>query len=312
MEPEPKPAPAIRSPITQVAWHDTMGGMSDKPTRSNVAGGAPGAAATRPVTVITGASEGVGRAIAHRLAARGQNLLLIARSPGPLAATAAAIRSGHAIDIATLALDVASPDATNALDAELARLGAHVDLLVNNAGVGYCGAFDAVAPGDLDNLIAVNVAAPGRLMLHVLPDMRRRGRGGIVNIASLGGYTPGPYQAAYYASKAYLISLSEAVAAEVRRDGVRVTVIAPGPVDTAFHARMRAEGALYRALLPSQSPEAVARWALFGYDLGLRVVVPGFFNSLGAVALWALPHALLVPLMALLLNPRRGDEHRSR
>jgi len=285
--------------------------MSDKPSQSVIAAGAEGTA-TRPVTVVTGATEGIGKAIAHRLAARRQNLLLIARSPEPLAATALAIRAEHPIEIATLALDIASPDAPTALDAELARLGAYVELLVNNAGIGYCGEFDAMELPELDHLVALNVGAPSRLMLHVLPGMRRRKRGGILNISSLGGYTPGPYQAAYYASKAYLTSLSEAVAAEVRSDGVQVTVAAPGPVETGFHARMRAEGALYRALLPASSPQAVARWALLGYDMGLRVVVPGFFNSLGAVALWVLPHALLVPLMALLLYPRRNNEQGDR
>jgi short-subunit dehydrogenase len=285
--------------------------MTEKPSQS-----APAAVAdrtpTRPVAVVTGASDGIGRAIAGRLAARGQSLLLIARSPGPLAAAAAAIRGDHPAEIATLTLDLAAPDAPAVLDAELARLGAHVDLLVNNAAVGYCGDFDAAAPHELDHLVALNVAAPGRLMLHVLPGMRRRRRGGVLNVASLGGYTPGPYQAAYYASKAYLMSLSEAVSAEVRADGVRVTVVAPGPVATGFHARMQAEGALYRFLLPASSPESVARWALLGYDLGLSVVVPGLFNVLSVVPLRVLPHALLVPLMALLLNPRRSNEQRSR
>jgi len=119
---------------------------------------------------------------------------------------------------------------------------------------------------------------------------------------------PGPYQAAYYASKAYLISLSEALAAEVRADGIRVTVVAPGPVRTAFHARMNAESAFYRRYLPSASPERVARWAMLGFDLGVRVVVPGVFNLLGAGAFRLLPHALLVPVMALLLHPRQGIE----
>jgi short-subunit dehydrogenase len=283
--------------------------MTGKPARAILAD-AP-RVTTRPIAVVTGASRGIGRAIAHRLAARGQNLLLIARSAEPLAAAAAAIRAEHAVEIATLALDLAAPDAPAALDAELARLGTHVDVLVNNAGVGYCGEFDAAAAGELEGLVALNVAAPSRLMLHVLPGMRQRRRGGILNVASLGGYTPGPYQAAYYASKAYLMSLSEAVAAEVRADGVRITAVAPGPVDTGFHAQMQAESALYRMFLPSSSPESVARWAMLGYDLGFKVVVPGFFNVLSVVALRVLPHALLVPFMALLLNPRRSNEQGS-
>lgn len=271
-----------------------------------------GRASTTPLAVVTGASGGIGRAIARRLASRGQDVLLIARSPEPLAALAAAIRAEYSVKIATLALDLTSPDALKILDTELARLGGHVELLVNNAGLGYCGDFDAATPQELDRLVALNIAAPGRLMLHVLPEMRRRRRGGILNIASLGGLTPGPYQAAYYASKAYLMSLSEAVAAEVRGDGVRVIVVAPGPVNTEFHARMGAEGALYRTLLPGSSPESVARWAMLGYDLGLRVVIPGIFNNLSGLALRVLPHVLLVPFMALLLNPRRRDQQGSR
>ena len=296
--------------------HDTAGEASGGETRI----GEPQAAGpsrragdvTTPFAVVTGASEGIGLAFARRLANRGQSLLLIARTPGPLEIAAAAIRAEHAVTVATLALDITAPDAPERLDAELARLGAHVDLLVNNAGVGYSGDFDTATEEELGRLVALNVAAPGRLMRHVLPGMRRRKRGGILNVSSLGGYTPGPYQAAYYASKAYVMSLSEAVAAEVRRDGVRVTAVAPGPVETRFHARMRAEGAFYRTLLPASSPESVARWALLGHDFGLKVVVPGIFNALGAVALRLLPHAILVPVMALLLDPRRSHEEGSR
>jgi short-subunit dehydrogenase len=176
---------------------------------------------------------------------------------------------------------------------------------VNAAGTGQSGDFSEADPQVLDLLMTLNMAVPSRLMRHVLPGMRARGSGGILNIASLGGYAPGPYQAAYYASKAYLISLSEAVAAEVRQDRVRVTVVAPGPVDTDFHAKMSAERAIYRRFLPSSSPESVARWAVRGFELGLKVVVPGAFNLLSAVALRLLPHVLLVPFMAWLLDPRR-------
>lgn len=263
---------------------------------------------TRPAAVVTGGSDGIGRAIARRLAGRGKRLLLVARSAEALATAAASIRTEHATEVEILALDLTAADATETLAAELARRGWHVDLLVNNAGIGYCGHFDAASPADLERLLALDVAAPSRLMHLVLPGMRERRRGGILNIASLGGYVPGPYQAAYYASKAYLLSLSEAVAAEAHRDGVRVTAVAPGPVATQFHARMGANNALYRTLVPELSSDSVARWALLGHDLGLRVVAPGVVNSLGAVALRLLPHVLLVPLMALLLDPRRTKE----
>ena len=273
---------------------------------------AVGSTGTRPVTVVTGGSEGIGLALARRLAARGHSLLLVARSPGPLAAAAESIRTEHKSEVAVMALDLAGADAPVVIEAEVARLGLHVELLVNNAGIGYCGEFDQATPEELEQLVALNVATPTRLMQHWLPGMRQRRRGGILNIASLGGYVPGPYQAAYYASKAYLISLSEAVAAEARLDGVRVTAVVPGPVATRFHARMGAESALYRLLLPEVSADTVARWALLGHDLGLRRVVPGFLNSLAAVALRLLPNALLLPIMAVLLKPNRTNQGEGR
>ena len=276
--------------------------------RSGAGTGETAPTPTRPAAVVTGGSEGIGRAIARRLAGRGKRLLLVARSAEALATTATGIRTEHATEVETLALDLTAADATATLAAELARRAWHVDLLVNNAGIGYCGDFDAASPADLERLLALDVAAPSRLMHLVLPGMRERRRGGILNIASLGGYVPGPYQAAYYASKAYLLSLSEAVAAEAHRDGVRVTAVAPGPVATQFHARMGADKALYRTLVPELSPDSVARWALLGHDLGLRVVAPGVVNSFGALALRLLPHVLLVPLMAMLLDPRRTKE----
>ncbi|MGE0764823.1 MAG: SDR family NAD(P)-dependent oxidoreductase [Hyphomicrobiaceae bacterium] len=261
--------------------------------------------ASRPITVVTGGSDGIGLAIARVLAGRGNDLLLVARTAERLEETARSLRGPATGGVAILALDLVRGDACQRLDAELERLGGHVELLVNAAGIGLSGDFAEVSSQDLHRLVALNVEAPGRLMRHVLPGMRQRGRGGIINIASLGGYVPGPHQAAYYASKAYLISLSEAVAAEVRPHGVRVTVVAPGPVETEFHAKMDANNAFYRRLLPSSTPESVARWAVRGFDLGLKVVVPGVFNVLSACALRLTPHILLVPLMAWLLDPRR-------
>lgn len=262
---------------------------------------------TRPITVVTGGSEGIGLAIARLLAERGRDLLLVARRPERLAKAASELSATSSVRVATLALDLVQENACEALDAELARLGAHVDLLVNAAGAGQSGSFADADPQDLERIGALNMAVPTRLMRHVMPGMRQRRSGGILNVASLGGYVPGPYQATYYASKAYLISLSEAVAAEVRQDGVRVTVVAPGPVNTEFHAKMNAESAFYRRFLPSATPESVARWAVRGYELGLRVVVPGVLDIVGAVALRLVPHVLLVPFMAWLLDPRRPN-----
>jgi uncharacterized protein len=262
------------------------------------------------VTVITGASNGIGRALALRCAQRGQSLLLIGRHAEPLAAVAAEIRRSRgdaSADI--LPIDIAADDAIETLEAWLARNVAYVELLINNAGIGLSGPFSEHEQEAPALLVDLNVTAATRLLHHVLPGMLKRGSGGVINIASLGGLVPGPYQATYYASKAYLISLTRAVAWEIRGQGVRILAVAPGPVDTDFHARMGAESALYRLLLPGLSADRVAKSALFGYDFGRTLVVPGLFNKLAALCLHILPASLMIPLIAILLKPRRKERH---
>lgn len=266
-------------------------------------------ARTRPVTVVTGGSDGIGLAIAHRFAAKRHELLLVARGAERLAAAAADLATRHGARVHVLALDLTQPAAPSAIAAELARIGGHAEVIVNNAGIGLSGAFADLPPAAIDDLLALNVSAPTRLLRTFAPEMRRRGRGGLLNIASLGGYMPGPYQAAYYASKAYLISLSEALASELRPAGIRVTVVAPGPVRTAFHARMGAERSLYRRLLPAPGPATVAWHAVTGFDLGLRLVVPGFLSMFLFVALRLLPHRLGIPIVGVLLKPRGRENH---
>jgi len=256
------------------------------------------------MVVITGASEGIGRAFARRYAAKGRDLLLVARRPAPLALLADELRAAHAVRVLTLAQDLTVPEAPAAIDAALTAADAHCDLLVNNAGIGLSGAFHDLAMNDIERLVALNTAAPTRLMHHVLPGMRARGRGGIINLASLGAFAPGPYQAVYYASRAYMLSLSEAVAAEVARDGIRIMAVAPGPVRTGFHAKIGSDNDLYRWLIPSLAPETVARWAVIASNLGVRVVVPGFLNNVLALFLRLMPHRISVLVQGLLFYPR--------
>jgi short-subunit dehydrogenase len=256
------------------------------------------------MVVITGASEGIGRAFARRYAADGRDLLLIARRPEPLARVAEELRATHAIRVEILPQDVTALDAPAAIDAALSAAGAHCDLLINNAGLGLSGRFEDASRADIDRLVATNVAAPTRLMHHVLRDMRARRRGGIINLASLGGFAPGPYQAAYYASRAYVLSLSEAVAAEAARDGVRITAVAPGPVRTGFHDKMGADSDLYRWFIPSLAPETVVEWAVTAHNLGFRVVVPGFLNNILALSLRLMPHRISVLIQGTLFYPR--------
>jgi short-subunit dehydrogenase len=254
-----------------------------------------------PAVVVTGASRGIGRALAMRFAQAGHTVVLVARTEAPLAAAAEATRRAADVRVVPLSLDITLADAPERLDGALREAGLFADVLVNNAGVGLAGPFAEQPRPDLERLVALNIAAATRLMHHALPPMLARGRGGILNVASLGGLVPGPYQAAYYASKAYLVSLTEAVAYEARGRGVRITAVAPGPVDTTFHRAMQAEGALYRTIVPAISAEAAAHSAYRGYLIGRTVIVPGVLPSLAALAVKLLPHAISVPLVGALL-----------
>jgi short-subunit dehydrogenase len=261
-------------------------------------------AGLRPMTVITGGSEGIGYALARQFAAAGHDLVLVARRPELLIKAAATIRTEYNVEAIAVPLDVTSPDAAATLDATLAANRAYADVLVNSAGMGLAGPFDAQAPEAILRLIDTNMRALTALTRYYLPGMRIRGRGGILNLASIGAYAPGPYQSAYYASKSYVLALSEAIAAEVAGEGVRVCALAPGPVNTAFHARMGAEQSLYRYLVPPASADSVARAGYAGYLLGWRVVVPGILNPFLALAMRIMPHRILIPIIGWLVKPR--------
>jgi short-subunit dehydrogenase len=257
-----------------------------------------------PATVITGASRGIGLELARRFAAKGDAVVMIARDPGPLNEAAAAIRGDGAQRVALpLALDITDPNAFAQVQTTLQGNGLYLDVLINNAGTGLGGAFETHTAAEIDKLVALNVAALTRFTRLALPDMRARGRGGILNVASLGGFVPGPYQATYYASKAYVISLTEAVAAECSGSGVRVAVLAPGPVETSFHANMSAEDAPYRTLLPAATASKVAASARRDFFLGRRLIIPGLLNFMFAWVLRVTPHPISIPLMAWLLQP---------
>jgi uncharacterized protein len=263
-------------------------------------------AGLKPVVVVTGASRGIGLALARRFAKARHDVALIARNLGPLNEAAAAIGRDFSVQAMAIAIDITHPDAPLTIDARLAERGHYADILVNCAGIGLAGPFESHDEAAVMHLIDLNVTALTRLMHHALPSMLARARGGILNVASLGGLVPGPYQAAYYASKAYVISLTEAVASETAGRGVRFTALAPGPVDTGFHAAMGAEFSFYRQLILPLSAEGTANAAYRGYVLGCRLVVPGLINKVLALALRILPHTLLLPLVGWLL--RRGEQ----
>jgi short-subunit dehydrogenase len=243
--------------------------------------------------------------LAQVFAERGSDVALVARGSDEHLAAARRISAATGRTALAIAQDVTLPDAAPAIDRRLAEAGFYVDVLVNNAAIGLAGPFAGHDPEAIQRLLALNIAAPTSLSRHWLPGMRARRQGGILNVASLGGAVPGPYQAVYYASKAYILSLTEAIGAEIAGEGVRISVLAPGPVETGFHAAMDAETSLYRVLLPSLMPERAARAAHLGFRLGRRVIVPGLLNMGLYGAVRVLPHPISVPLIRILLALRK-------
>ena len=261
----------------------------------------------RPAFVITGASEGIGLAFARNVMLHGADVLLIARNEACLkAATEGIDKIGRGGRLSYLSLDITETNAVDVLDTKLATMGCYCDVLINNAGSGLAGEFQTHSAADIDALLSLNVMALTRLCRHFLDGQLVRGRGGIINVASLGGFSPGPYQAVYYASKGYVISLSEALAAETSGMGVRVMATAPGPVETGFHSKMGAASAFYRIVMPSTSTDAVAARSLLAYRAGIRVLVPSVVDVVAAIVLKLVPHRLTLPLVGLLARPRHG------
>ena len=259
---------------------------------------------SRPALVVTGGSDGIGRAIAQKMSGPQRTTVLVARNESRLREAADAIAAATGAECLILPLDLHAPDAADRIRALLAPRDLYCDILVNSAGIGTTGAFAEDPPGANEAVADLNVTALTRLTHAFLPPMLVRGEGGMINMASLGGFLPGPYQATYYASKAYVVSLTRALAWENRGRGVRIVAVAPGPVNTGFHARADAESALYRRILPAVSPETVARWTRRGYAFNQGIITPGILATLTAVVVRILPSALTTPVMAILLKPR--------
>ncbi len=275
-------------------------------SRRNVARPAspPEAGGRRPVCIVTGASEGIGRHLAGAFAETGHRLLLIARTAEALDRAAVELRRDHDAEVFTLALDLAQPDRLKPIRDALDANGLYADIVVNNAAIGLGGALAGQSEEKLEALCRLNIEALTDLTRAFLPDMLARARGGVLNVASIGALFPGPYQAAYYASKAYVLSLTEALAYENAGRGVRISALAPGPVATRFHERIGAQRAMYRILQPAMGAEAVARIGYSGFRGRRTIIVPGLVPSFNAFFVRYIPHFILVPFIGWFLKQR--------
>lgn len=260
-----------------------------------------------PAVVITGGSKGIGLALAKRFARAGKIVAIVARNAGVLSQAADEIAEATGQRPLTIPLDITIEDAGTRIDEALSAAGLYLDILVNCAGMGLSGRFAENDTADIDRLIGLNISTLTRLTHHALRAMSPRGRGGIINVASFAGFVPGPYQAMYYASKAFVISLSQALAQEEAGTGIRISSVAPGPVDTGFHADMGAENALYRRLPMSMSADAVAASIYRGYAMGHRLIVPGLLNRALAAVIGVFAYPVISPVMSWLLWPGEKD-----
>jgi short-subunit dehydrogenase len=268
------------------------------------AGALPDDEGKSPVCVITGGSEGIGRHLANEFAARGHAVLLIARTRTMLETAAAELRRDYPVKVYIAAIDLTQPGPEKAVAAALDANAIYAEILVNNAGIGIGGVVAEQDPVRLIALCKLNVEALTALTRAFLPAMLRRGRGGVLNIGSLGGLAPSSYQAAYYASKAYVMSFTEALAAENAGRGVLISAAAPGPVATRFHERMGTKAAFYLRMQNVMSPARAARIIVSGFMGRRTVIVPGFLPSLAAFAMRIIPHAVLMPFSGWLLKQR--------
>lgn len=244
----------------------------------------------KQTALITGASSGIGEAYARQLSASGYALILVARSKAKLEALAESLRAAHPVSVEVITADLSKPGCGPALAAEVTRRGLSVDLLINNAGFGAAGSFADHDPARDAEMIQLNVGAVVELAHAFLPAMLQRRRGGILNVASLAGFQPMPQMAIYAATKAFVLSFSEALWVETRGRGVQVTALCPGPVDTPF---FEATGSPeLRKAVPKgfmMTAEEVAAEALSALAAGRPVVVPGVGNKLLSVVPRLLP-----------------------
>ena len=224
-------------------------------------------------TLITGASSGIGKEFAHHYAAEKHDLVLVARSEDKLNTLADTLRGQHGIQVTVIALDLSEPDAAQRLWEETNRARLEIDVLVNNAGFGTHGDVADDNPDRLEQEVRLNCLTLTGLTARYLPAMRERKTGTIINIASTAAFQPLPHMAVYGATKAFVLSFTEALWAETRKDGIRVLAVCPGPTDTSFFEIAGESAAVGKMRSTRQLLESTLQ--------ALKTTKPSFVDGLG-------------------------------
>jgi short-subunit dehydrogenase len=245
----------------------------------------------KDLVLVTGASSGIGEALAKKFAAAGHDLVLVARRRAKLNRLAAGLGQRHGVTVTVVVSDLAKPGAATKLAAGLRRRRLDVAILVNNAGINVLGAFDELATKQNLDVVAVNVVAATEVLAAFLPDMVRRRRGRVLNVCSTSSFVPVPYMATYAASKAYLLSLTESLAEELCDRGVTVTALCPGVTDTPMLTSMENLDASLtnRLAFTVTSVEQVADEGFDACMAGEVIRVPGYVNLLTTLSSRAVP-----------------------
>lgn len=252
--------------------------------------------------LVTGASRGIGRAIASRLARAGHDLVLTGRDETRLRELSDSLARTHDVAVHVVARDLGEEGAVDSIYRFAQENGITIDLLVNNAGLGAFGPFHESDPDRQAEIVDVNISAVVGLTRRFLPGMVERDRGRILNVASVVAYGPGPYMSVYYASKAFVLSFSEALAEELRNTDVRVTALCPGSVPTHFGERAGTAG-LNLPRWGALDADTVAEIAYRSLRSGRRVVIPGRLNRIGvALGRW-LPRRLVTRFVSRIMQP---------
>jgi short-subunit dehydrogenase len=260
-----------------------------------------------PAVVITGATQGIGKALAAEFARAGRTLVLVARDEARLAATAHALSQAHDVEVKYVACDLATEEGCSDVEGALRRFGLYADTLVNNAAIMTAGFFQDENPETLRQIVDLDVRAVVDLTRRFLPGMIARGQGGVLNVASVEGFMPVPYQATYAAAKAFVLSFTRAIAYETMGTRVRVSAFAPGAVSTTMHAKAGAEYSRYVQLFPVMDTERAARVGYRKFMRGKKIIVPGWFNRICIFLRRFAPDFALVPLVGWFFRVRDAE-----
>jgi len=260
---------------------------------------------TKPIALITGASGGIGLELAKLFARDGYNLVLVARSYDKLKTIADEFEKTHGIQVKYYSKDLSVSSAPDEIGQSLKSEMINIDVLVNNAGFGWCGEFVQMELTNALEMIQVNITALTHLTRLLLPGMIERKRGKILNVASTAAFQAGPLMATYYASKAYVLSFSEALSEELRRTGITVTALCPGPTATGFGKRAGFSNEILIGGILSMDSQEVALDGYKGLMKGKPLIISGWKNWLGTQVVRFLPRSFPRKLIKKVQQKRR-------